>query len=173
MNIRPELLTHQQIPKPLHGVNPRTIFGDTWWNKERKIAYAKNDYHCHACGVHKSQAKFHEWLEAHEAYDYDYPNGKLHFREIVALCHSCHNYIHAGRLIALLQTGKISRMKYDIIVIHGSKILEKHNLKKREYTGKLPAWNDWRLVIDNKEYAPLYKSYAEWLYNFSPDRRTR
>src|SRR6185295_5669264 len=61
--LKPEILCHPHIPKPLHGVAPREIMGDDWWNSERQLVYASTDYHCAACGIHKSQAKKHEWLE--------------------------------------------------------------------------------------------------------------
>jgi hypothetical protein len=68
-----EILFCPNTPKPLHGMSPRSILGDEWWDKERIKAYRKFFNHCQACGVHKSDALYHRWLEAHEVFNFDYP----------------------------------------------------------------------------------------------------
>lgn len=134
----PELLTHPNIPQPLHGVNSRTSLGQDWWDAHRKIAYAQRDYHCWACGVHKSLAKYHRWLEGHEAYRIDYEAGLVKVTGIVALCHSCHNFIHSGRLWALYKKGEIGQDKITDVLRHGFKIIRVNQLKP--YWGSVYIW---------------------------------
>lgn len=183
--ITPWYLTHPNIPKPLHGVNPRTIFGKEWWDIERRKAYAVNDYRCWACGVPKSQAKYHHWLEAHEHYYIYYEQGIVDFIELIALCHSCHNFIHSGRMYALLKKGEMSKAKVLDILMHGFDLLDAHADDERiagpfyntvaiwnELTGdnkpyeipktKMAPWEKWRLKIGDKEYPPKFKSFDEW-----------
>ena len=92
------ILLHPQIPKPMHTVNPRTILGRKWWDIVRNKSYEEKGFHCHACGVHKNDAQYKQWLEGHEFYSVNYKLGEVKFIKVVALCHSCHNYIHDGRL---------------------------------------------------------------------------
>lgn len=186
----PKLLTHPNIPKPLHGLNPRTLLGTAWWDAQRRKAYSKFNYHCWACGVHVSAAKYvNSYLEAHECYVYDFKHGIAHLEEIVALCHSCHNFIHSGRLSHLVVSGEITKDMAIDILQHGLAILDKAALqpfsgtyisylqlcgvtlesavtaaKEKCYT--IPdcdaAWEDWRLEVYGKLYAPIFKSQAEW-----------
>lgn len=48
--LEPVVLTHQNIPKPLHGLNPRTIKGQQWWDVAGKLA---DEGYCIACGIAK------------------------------------------------------------------------------------------------------------------------
>ena len=188
--MRPELLTHPNIPTALHGLNPRTILGDDWWNQQRQQAYAVQDYHCWACGVHKSQAKYHRWLEAHEAYQIDYTTGRVELQEIVALCHACHNFIHSGRLWMQLQAKHVSEAKVKEILAHGFAILTAYNLRPFWATQMLafrlqgdselealnkatagrddqrvehPAkWEEWHLVLEGKSYYSQFTNEAAW-----------
>jgi hypothetical protein len=70
--------------------------------KDIDEVYAKYDYHCIACGVHKTKAKKFKWLEAHESYSINYKKGICKIESIEPLCHYCHNFIHSGRLGMIL-----------------------------------------------------------------------
>ena len=188
---RPELLLHPNIPKPLHGTNPRTILGQKWWNKVRQIAYRQNDYHCWGCGIHKSLAKYHKWLEAHEVYDIDYATGKIELKEICALCHSCHNYIHDYRMQKMVLNGIVGCEKYVAILTHGERIINQYlsSLNQKTVTWKQPFeetfpfqdvfpdwkipnlpkpvpesanWSDWHLLLNGKKYYSRFRDYEEW-----------
>jgi hypothetical protein len=159
---RPELLLHPNVPKPLHGMSPRELLGDAWWDTVRQEAYRKAGYRCQACGVGKLDAKYHKWLEAHETYIYDYRTGTATVDEIVALCHSCHNYIHSGRLRALFQAGKTTKAKYEDIRIHGDNLLSAHNLTFPESPTETAPWHEWKIVINGKIFPTKWKSFEEW-----------
>lgn len=113
--LKPEILCHPHIPKPLHGVAPRAIKGQTWWDKTRQEAYRSTDYHCVACGVHKHEAKKHKWLEAHEFWNIDYNTGVCEVKSIEPLCHYCHNFIHSGRLSMIVGKEKSKQEVIDIL----------------------------------------------------------
>ena len=107
-------------------------------------------------------------------------------KEIVALCHSCHNFIHSGRLLAVYQKREIrpwaarhilekglsivyenglepfymARVAYLVIVegLDESEALDIVGAPEQE----MAKWEDWRLVMDDVEYKPLYKDIEEW-----------
>ena len=178
MKLKPEILQHPNIPKPLHGLAPRVILGQEWWDITRQEAYASTDYHCMSCGVHKTEAKYHQWLEAHEDYNIDYEQGIMKINKIIPLCHSCHNFIHSGRLIITAEPYKI----IDILK-HGLTILEDNNLKARYYTldyaedyfikhnckpideviSGVADWDKWKLILEGVEYFSKFKDYQDWL----------
>jgi len=163
----PKVLLHPQIPKPMHGIAPRVVLGEEWWDQERRKAYASTNYHCVACGVHKTQALEHQWLEGHEYYTIDYAFGRMRYHFAVPLCHYCHNYIHQGRMEMLLEDKQMTQLKYDSIIHHGNKILRAAKLKKpKPYNGPCAKWADWRLVVYGVEYPPLIKSYTEWMKKY-------
>lgn len=171
---QPEILLCPNTPKPLHGVVPRVILGATWWNRTREEAYRSTNYHCIACGVHKFYAKSRKWLEGHELYDIDYRKGTSTYIKTVPLCHFCHNYIHDGRLLRLLQKGEIHHAKYVAIIQHGDKILAAAGLcksskpdrdaevKKLEKKGLIAPWHKWRLILNGKVYKTPYKDETAW-----------
>lgn len=167
-NARPVLLLHPNIPKPLHGLAPRELLGREWWDRERKAAYKRSHYTCAACGVPKEEARYHQWLEAHEIYDINYPLGRSVFIETVALCHSCHNFIHSGRMQILRDKNDPSmpRKKFLDIIHRGNALLVKAGLRKNPYIGKSAPWHKWRLVINGTEYKPKFKSFKSWAKHY-------
>jgi hypothetical protein len=113
--------------------------------------------------VPKAKAKGRQWLEGHEWYRIDYPAGRMYYEHTVALCHYCHNYIHVGRLKDLLIKNMIPQAKYVAIIQHGERLLSEAGLPPRQvYTGPCAPWADWRLVLEGKEYPPLYETLEEW-----------
>lgn len=165
LTFNPSILLHPNIPKPLHGLNPRTILGDQWWNQKRQIAYKTKDYKCWACGMHKKDALYHKWLEAHECYEFHYCNGTAKMIEITALCHSCHNYIHCGRMTHLLRAGKMTMDKLNKILEHGDALTKDISRKNNPYIineSSFAEWGEWRLIIEGKEYFSKFKDYDDW-----------
>lgn len=182
LNLKPEILCHPHIPKPLHGISPRTINGQEWWNKIRQEVYKSTDYHCVACGVYKLNAKKYKWLEAHEFWDIDYTTGICKIKSIEPLCHYCHNFIHSGRLSVIVGKEKTKQEVIDILE-HGFRILSKNELKAFYFTIELAKqlgartfnvksykpnvnenlkWTDFRLVYEGKEYFPEFRNETEW-----------
>lgn len=163
------LLHQPQIPKPMHGVSPRTVLGQAWWNKERRAAYASTDFHCLACGVFKFNAKVKQHLEGHECYLIDYELGRMEYERTVPLCHLCHSYIHRGRLQMLVDSRKITHAKYQTVVHHGESVLTRAGLStvKPVYNGPIAEWSDWRLVIGGDEYPPKFKTEQDWIVSLA------
>lgn len=186
LKLKPEILSHPNIPKPLHGISPRTIMGQAWWDKTRRDVYASTNYHCIACGVPKESAKEHKWLEAHEFYKIDYTRGVVTIESIEPLCHFCHNFIHSGRL-AMIIDKEIPRGLAVEILEHGFFILSINKLKCFPGTLELAkvigactfkvkayavpedtvAWGDWRLVFRGIEYHSNFSCYDEWEKHYS------
>lgn len=164
---RPELLLHQLIPPPLHGLAPRVIKGQVWWDKQRKAAAAKNNDKCWACNVHKTKAKRFKRLEGHEAYKIDSISGRCELDEIVSLCHYCHNYIHHGRLRVLIQNGTLPRYLYEEIIAHGDKIIAGLHKPEQIIIGD---WAKWYLVIDGVIYHGRFRSEQDWIDHYRSEK---
>lgn len=182
MDLKPQILCQPNIPKPLHGISPRTILGNAWWNREREKVYQSSDYHCIACGVHKTKAIEHQWLEAHEWWDINTATGICTIKSIEPLCHYCHNFIHSGRLAELIDK-EIPGWKVDAILEHGFRILSENQLQCFHGTRILAEerfidtlhvpwtelwvnpdlkWSDWCLQWNGKEYHSKFHNLREW-----------
>jgi hypothetical protein len=172
------ILCHPNIPKPLHGINPRTVYGTAWWDRERKKAYEKAHFMCEACLTHKTEAEYHQWLEAHEFYTFDYKRGRVTFDHLVALCHACHQYIHDGRMNMLVVQGEMDWSKRDAIIARGDRLLAEagltHLREERHGAVTTVPWMEWRMVIDGKEYGPSSGGLYGWTQGqwrgWTPDR---
>ena len=93
------LLTMPNIPKPLHGVNPRLIMGEAEWTKVRKRAYYDAGYRSE---ISRELCAEPGGLHAHEVYDINYVTGVCTFKRVCAITPLEHVYfIHSGRAITL------------------------------------------------------------------------
>lgn len=156
--------------------------GQTLWDVKRREVYQSTQFHCAACGVHKSEAKKHQWLEAHELFDIDYSAGKATLIEIVPLCHFCHAFIHSGLTRVRARNGKITASEVRAIMRHGCDVLRYGGAKMFMGTAALcqlvgvdcsdievaaapvdgARWGDWRMVWNGKEYKGKFKSFDDW-----------
>lgn len=170
---RPELLRHPNIPKPLHGIAPRAIYGKEWWDEQRYKAYAVNNYCCWACGIHKTRTKYYGWLEAHETFKYNWKIGELVFTEIVALCHLCHAGIHSGRSWMMLEAGKITEQMYKDIMTNKKMVLARCTTPPIEEKHYDVPWDQWVMVIDGKRYHSKFKDFREWAHHYNVDISVR
>lgn len=163
---RPEILFHPQIPKPLHGLAPRTILGQVWWDELRQAAYRATGYHCAACWIPKAEALYHPWLEAHELYTIDYAAGTMEMVEIVALCPSCHGYIHKGRLEMMVRDGRSTKAKHRQILAHGERVLAEAAPDRTLRPRKIAPWPKWRLLLDGKAYPSKFADQEAWAEHY-------
>jgi len=166
---RPDILLHPNIPKPLHTLAPRAINGSAWWKAQRDKATLFYDGKCWACGVQAAQAPYRKWLECHELYDIEYARGRSYFRGCCALCHACHNYIHDGRMLHLVEAGMMTEDFYFTVLARGEGVLRRagYKLTKPKEPAVIAPWADWRLVIDGKEYGPAFATMEEWAAHFA------
>ena len=133
LDLKPEILSHPNIPIPLHGINPRNIKGKEWWDATRHEAMKRTKQHCVACGTHALNAKKFRYLECHEFFNIDYQTGRCEVESIEPLCHYCHNFIHSGRLSMIMGKEKPKREIISILE-HGFNILDENDLKCFPFT---------------------------------------
>lgn len=196
-----KILTMPNVPKPLHGLAPRTIMGNTAWNYMRKKCYAAHDYKCEVCGADPKE--FNQYCHAHELYEYDYPTGEAKFVRCVCLCPRCHIYpgVHTGRALTLykkhdifmskktilegleqtfrliheynvkhpdekplrLFTATLEFMTQDELCAEVLELIHKYDIKFYDIKASDTAdWDDWHLLIGNKEHKTPYADYDEW-----------
>ena len=97
-DIRP-LIAMPNIPRPLHGVNPRTLLGASTWNRMRKFCYNQANDTCEICGYKPENLRHRH---GHEVYEIDYAKGTAKFVKVFCVCSMCHlACIHTGRALTL------------------------------------------------------------------------
>jgi hypothetical protein len=170
--LKPQLLGQANIPKPLHGINPRTIMGAAKWAKHRQVIIQNNPY-CKGCGATNCI------LDLHEDYKIDYNNCTMKIKDYVPLCKSCHSFIHSGLLRVFISNKTVSVEAAKNILTHGFAICRVNNISVfigtvelakqlnisidyiRSWTPKMKdSWTDWKLIYEGKEYPGM--SYAQW-----------
>ncbi len=123
------VLLHPNIPRGMSWLNPRSVLGQEWWDTERHLAEQMNNYCCLACGVHRSDAMVHQWIEGHEQYTFDYKIRQAVYVGTIPLCHCCHMFIHCGRMFSLLSAAKIKDEYYIVVMRHGLSVLHAAGLQ--------------------------------------------
>jgi len=175
--LNPALLGQANIPKPLHGINPRTIMGAAKWAKHRQIIVQNNPY-CKACGAENCI------LDLHEDYDIDYTNCTMKVRDYVPLCKSCHSFIHSGLLSVWVATSAITVPAAKEILTRGLAICSSNNVPVfigtielanqlnvstdcvSSWTPKMSnGWTDWKLIYNGVEYPGM--SFQQWKAQYS------
>lgn len=166
MTQRKEILNCPRVPKPLHGVAPRLIWGQKQWDLVRRERYAEFGLCCWACGVNKNSEGilWKNQLHAHEVYDIDYENCVMRLKEVVALCECCHAFIHDGRSNSLFDKGEYDEETMFLIINRGLQVLGRpkgrHPLDNDDYYIK--TWDKWYLELDGKKYYSKFKNIEEW-----------
>lgn len=101
-DLRP-LIAMPNLPKPIHGLAPRTLLGTNTWNHMRRFCYSKADDTCEICGDKPEDLKKRH---AHEVYSIDYEKGEARFVRAFCVCSLDHlGCIHTGRAITLYRQG--------------------------------------------------------------------
>ena len=170
----PTILLQPGLVKPLHGMNPRTIRGQQWWDGERRAAYRSTGYRCLACAVTNVQ------LEAHEQYAIDFAACRYRYERAVPLCHRCHQYIHLGRCEMLVRQGQMPAEEFVEIQQHGDTILAAAHLSKDAHLMRLcggdarlffpeetGTWARWHLRLDSRDYYSRFKDVDEWARHYA------
>jgi hypothetical protein len=153
------------------------MLGKEWWDKERLEAKQKNNFCCHACGVHESQVK---WLEGHEQYSVNFRKKLVTYKSTVSLCPDCHAFIHSGRTMALnneketiriIRHGiKVLRISRADISLPTSKLADSYNVS---YRGLLIRdvrlryeWHGWKLSVNGKVFESNITGQDEWNWRY-------
>ena len=116
-------LMYRALPVELESIEVRNTITKDEWKQSCHDAYALNKFCCAACGVHSSEAAFKTHLECHEIYKMQPAQRVWQYVDNIALCHTCHNFIHLKQLRERYNSGKISKEKFNYINDFGTWLL--------------------------------------------------
>lgn len=177
-DLRP-LVAMPNIPKPLHGVAPRTLLGAATWNRMRKSAYLGADDTCEICGTKPDNLR---QRHGHEVYEIDYASGTAVFKRVFCICSLCHlGGIHTGRAITLFKQDNPLYPKEFLLegAEHAFKIISEYNkdhpdadlrayatyldyLKSDELRGPMEALIDKYNIKFYKEDPKTMAKWGDW-----------
>ena len=121
------LIAMPNIPKPTHGLAPRTLLGSRVWNQMRKFCYTQADDTCEICGEKPDNLRHRH---AHEVYSIDWEKGEVRFVRAFCVCALDHlGAIHTGRAITLYKQGNPLYPKEFLLqgAEHAFKIIAEYN----------------------------------------------
>lgn len=172
-----KMLGMPNVPKPLHTMAPRTILGNSTWDRVRKRCYYQAEYKCEACGCEPERGQLH----AHELYEVDYDTCTSKFIRCVALCKQCHTEpgVHTGRAYTMYRNGNVLMPKHKLLdgVEHTFKLVHDYNQSRPEgeeelrlFATYVQYWKDKTLREDMER---LIEQYDIKFYNVPNTEMTR
>tara|TARA_Y100000310_G_scaffold240970_1_gene244888 strand:- start:667 stop:1236 length:570 start_codon:yes stop_codon:yes gene_type:complete len=180
----PRILLCTNVPKALHGLAPRVVKGQDWWDGVRRKAYRVHEYQCWACGT---RPELNRDLHAHEVYEYDWEACSARMTSVTALCRDCHSFIHSGRMQALVSKGQMSEDEMSLLLQRGYLLVKAAGLVEERVqihrdirrimqgssgTRTMREWEDetwdlWHLIIDGESRHSLFADYEAWRSHYA------
>lgn len=172
-----KILSMPNVPKPLHTLAPRIIFGQSTWDRMRKRCYYSAGYKCEVCGCEPEKGK----LDAHEVYLVDYDKCTSIFVRTIALCRKCHTEpgVHTGRAYTMYRNGNVLMPKQKLLegVEHIFKLVNDYNQNRskgkeelRLFATYVQYWKDKTL---REDMGRLINQYDIKFYNVPPTETER
>lgn len=175
--LQPMLLSQANIPKALHGINPRTIMGASKWQRF-SLEKRTNHPYCKACGADNCV------LDLHEDYEINYDAKTMFVRDYIPLCKKCHSFIHSGLLRTLVSNHRVSAEHAKDVLNSGLSICRANNIKVFLGTYRLAVdlgvatqgvktwvpnmqsegWGKWKLIYNDIEYYGL--TQEQWMEKY-------
>ncbi len=125
-------LNFEIIPAGAWGFNLRTTLSKKAWDYIRKKAYEQANGRCSICGAYRKR------LEAHERWEFIKDTKTQKLKDVIAICHSCHQVIHVGRTQIIGEEDKA--------IIHFKKV---NNVDYSTYIKALKEANEKSIALSN------------------------